>query len=79
MYICYETLKKIKCSDAVVVTTWAAEGTAAWHGAAARPTGTECPLRRPAQHEPGGGPRCALPKCGVWRSIGADVALALQR
>nr|BAD36377.1 hypothetical protein [Oryza sativa Japonica Group] len=60
-------------SDAMDVTTWVAEGTAA------RPTAIASALRHPAQHEPGGGPRCALPKCGVWRSIGAGVALALQR
>ena len=65
-------------SDAVDATTSVAEGTVAQH-ATARPTAIACALRRPAQHEPGGGPCCAPLNCGVWWSIGAGMALALQR
>jgi hypothetical protein len=52
---------------------------ASWRGAAARLTAIACALRRPARHESGGGPRCANPKRGVWRSIDTNMALALQR
>ena len=67
----------IYSSDAVVATTRAAEGMAAQ-----RYCETDCDSLRsvvPARHEPGGVPSCAHPKHGVWQSIGAGMALALQR
>ena len=66
-------------SDAMVVTTWAMEGMAAWRGTTPRSTTIACALRRPARHESRDGPHCAHPKRGVWRSIDVGIALTLYQ